>query len=360
MKVWIFPKIKTPTQSTSHMHGIDRRFDPPHFRPTVTMPAQSTRKELLDIVDQAEILLAKLQYQDILDDWSDSDSEDSLSTTSDDDTISLSSSTPSPLSPLSPLSSMGGTSELDNSSISSVDTTLPYDRLRDTIQALRDEVKRARVLHKPDEPPPQASQLHMLVHHEEHCPHLFRQKLHVNPEVFDDILDHISNHPNFQNQSNNPQLPVSIQLAIFLNRAGHYGNAITLENVAQWAGVSVGSVVNCTNRVMIAVLDAHDQFICFPAGNSEDADLARKFAESRTCPEWKGGFLAIDGSTVNLFTKPGYYGETFFDRKSNYSLGCQVIYFFHLHAKINLILGDHLAPQPPDCWLLSWSSRECQ
>jgi hypothetical protein len=120
----------------------------------------------------------------------------------------------------------------------------------------------------------------MLVHHEEHRPHLFRQKLHVNPEIFDDILDQISDHLIFHNQSHNPQLPVSIQLAIFLNRAGHYGNAISLEDVAQWAGVSIGSVINCTNCVMIALLEKHDQFIFFPEGDSEDAELARQFVES--------------------------------------------------------------------------------
>ncbi|KAG2059839.1 hypothetical protein BDR06DRAFT_867302, partial [Suillus hirtellus] len=141
----------------------------------------------------------------------------------------------------------------------------------------------------------------------------FQQKLHVSPEIFDDILDYISDHPIFQSKSNNPQLPISIQLTIFLNRAGHYDNAITLEDVAQWAGVSVGSMVNCTNHVMIVVLDTHDQFICFPAANFEDVDLACKFAESHTYPEWKGGFLAIDGSTMNVFIKPGYYGETFYD-----------------------------------------------
>ncbi|KAG2336457.1 hypothetical protein BDR05DRAFT_896703, partial [Suillus weaverae] len=229
----------------------------------------------------------------------------------------------------------------DSSSDKSDNIAAPYNRLQDTIAALRDEVKRARVLHKPDEPPPRAPQLHMLVHHEEHRPHLFRQKLRVNLEIFDDILDDISDHPIFQNQSNNPQLPISIQLAIFLNRAGHYGNAITLEDVAQWAGVSVGSVVNCTNRVMVVVLDAHDQFICFPAGDSEDSDLAWKFAESRTCPEWRGGFLAIDGSTMDLFTKPGYYGETFYDRKSKYSLGCQAVILPH-----NLLIVDYSLGHP--------------
>ncbi|KAG2059217.1 hypothetical protein BDR06DRAFT_860497, partial [Suillus hirtellus] len=71
----------------------------------------------------------------------------------------------------------------------------------------------------------------------------FHQKLHVDPIMFDDILNQISNHQIFSNQSNNPQLPISIQLTIFLNHAGHYSNVISLEDVAQWAGISVGSVV---------------------------------------------------------------------------------------------------------------------
>ncbi|KAG2751392.1 hypothetical protein P692DRAFT_201838976 [Suillus brevipes Sb2] len=166
----------------------------------------------------------------------------------------------------------------------------------------------------------------MLVHHEEHRPELFRQKLRVNSEIFDDILNQISGHPIFQNNSNNPQLPVSIQLAIFLNHAGHYGNAITVEDVAQWAGVSVGSVVNCTNHVMVALLEEHNQFISFLEDNSEDAHLARKWAELKTCPEWRGGYLAIDGSTIELFAKPGYFGEVKFIMPHNllivdYSLG---------------------------------------
>ncbi|KAG1728035.1 uncharacterized protein EDB91DRAFT_1253620 [Suillus paluster] len=190
------------------------------------MPRQSTHKEILDIVDQATLSLAKLQYQDILDDLSDSDSD--FGTDSESDSEDLLSSTLDDIS----------TINLD-SSLSSSDCALPYGRLHDTIAALHDEVERAHVLHKPDEPPPQAPQLHMLVHHEEHCPELFRQKLQVNPEIFDDILDHISSHPIFQNGSNNPQLPISIQLAIFLNWAGHYGNAITLQDVTQWAGICV-------------------------------------------------------------------------------------------------------------------------
>ncbi|KAG2064094.1 hypothetical protein BDR04DRAFT_1182220 [Suillus decipiens] len=192
----------------------------------------------------------------------------------------------------------------------------------------------------------------MLVHHKEHCPHLFWQKHHVNPEIFDDILNYISDHFIFQNQSNNPQLPVSIQLAIFLNWAGHYGNAITLEDVAQWACVCVGSMVNCTNCVMIA-------FVCFLADNSEDADLACKFAESCTCPEWKSGFLVIDGSTMDLFTKASYYGETFFDRKPKYSLGYQAVILPHNLFIMDYALGhprNHADLLPDGHWV--WADSE--
>ncbi|KIK96222.1 hypothetical protein PAXRUDRAFT_138979, partial [Paxillus rubicundulus Ve08.2h10] len=157
-----------------------------------------------------------------------------------------------------------------------------------------------------------------------HHPHLFHQRVRVNPEIFDYILDHISDHPIFSSGgSQNCQLPIAIQLAIFLNHAGHYGNAISPEYVAQWTGISVGSVINCTNRVMVAISDQHDTFIQFPGLNSEDVAHARVYMQNCSCPEWGNGILAADGSPFCLFAKPAMHGETFFDHKSNYSLNCQ-------------------------------------
>ncbi|KAG2752748.1 hypothetical protein P692DRAFT_20871074 [Suillus brevipes Sb2] len=136
------------------------------------MPRQSTHKEILDIVDQATLLLAKLQYQDILDNWfdsnsdsgtdsdsdsdSDSGSKDLLSSTLDDiSTIDLSFnslSTPSSLPPL-PYDRNFRFFHF-NSSDSSNNNALPYTRLHDTIATLCDEVEKACVLHKPNEPTP--------------------------------------------------------------------------------------------------------------------------------------------------------------------------------------------------------------
>lgn len=219
-----------------------------------------------------------------------------------------------------------------NSSVNSIVIHEQFAQLLGSLTALRDEVEMTRVLHQPDEPPMRAPQIQLLDHFTIHRPHLFQKKLRVSPEIFDDILDEISNDPIFHNQSNNPQLPVAIQLAIFLNRAGHYGNAISNEDVCQWAGVSIGSVTNCTNRVMMALLAKHDKFIFFPALDSDDAGHSRKYVQDNTCPEWRNGILAADGSLINLCDKPGLYGETFYSRKSQYSLNCQVFYFILFYS----------------------------
>ncbi|KIK77970.1 hypothetical protein PAXRUDRAFT_775275 [Paxillus rubicundulus Ve08.2h10] len=67
-----------------------------------------------------------------------------------------------------------------------------------------------------------ASQLILLNHLAEHRPWLFCKKLQVDPDIFDRILDQISDHPIFSSgTSQKYQLPVAIQLSIFLNCAGH-------------------------------------------------------------------------------------------------------------------------------------------
>jgi hypothetical protein len=92
-----------------------------------------------------------------------------------------------------------------------------------------------------------------------------------------------------------------IQLAIFLNCACHYGNAATIQDIADWAGISVGSIYNCTNCVMIAIALLHDLAI---SRNLHDPDCIREKAkakESRTCGEWRDGYLTSDGSCFSLF-----------------------------------------------------------
>jgi hypothetical protein len=182
------------------------------------MPSQSTSScgELLNQLDQAALALSQLRYNCAVQELDELLSE---SSTSDSD-LDLSLMVITPPSPLTPILADMSDSDLSGDEINPI-TTAHFHQLQDSIAALRDEVEKAHALHclhKPDEPPPQAPLLHLLVHFREHHPHLFQHKLRVNPEIFDDILDLISNHPIFHNQSdlNNLQLPAAMQLAIFL------------------------------------------------------------------------------------------------------------------------------------------------
>lgn len=282
------------------------------------MPCVSEKNKLLSKIDtlKLDVMTRRKENLQRRANEEEYDSEDE-----DRDLIFL-----TPLTPLTPfLSDFGSESDQSWESFDSTEArNQHYERLLGAIEALRDEVERARVLTRIAVPLLHASQLHLLDHFADYRPHLFRQRVRVNPEIFDCILNRISDNPVFKSRSNRLQLPVAVQLAIFLNRAGHYGNAISTEDVAQWAGISVGSVVNCTNRVMAALLDQHDEFVFMPSEGSLDAELARMFVEAKSCTAWRGGIFAVDGSTFNLFEKPSLYGETFYDRKSRYSLNCQV------------------------------------
>ena len=310
------------------------------------MPRKSYRAELLEKIDRLELKVSESRRAYLENEHnglaSDVDGE------SDDD-FDMIITPPTPIMPL-----LGSDLEADDDFTPSEQREQRYRRFLDAIRALRDEIQKARVLQPVGVPLLRSPQLHLLEHYADFRPHLFRTRLRVEPRIFDRILDQISDHDIFQSRSNNPQLPVAIQLAIFLKRAGHYGNGCTPESLPEWAGVTVGSVINCTNRVMVAILDQHDEFIKIPASDSEDMEISRKWVEERSCRGWRNGVFAADGSTINLFQKPSIYGETFYDQKSSYSLNCQVNKMYHcwvittdsMHQKLvimphNLLVADY-------------------
>ncbi len=153
-------------------------------------------------------------------------------------------------------------------------------------------------------------------------PHLFQKRLRVSPLIFDCLVELIKDHNIFHNNTHCPQHPPHVQLAIFLLRVGHYGNASSPEYVAQWAGVSVGTVINVTYCCLIAFLALHDKAVMMPP--EEEKERAKEYMEHVTCPEWRNGFLLADGMKFTLFQKPGLHGEAWFDKNKNYSINCQV------------------------------------
>jgi hypothetical protein len=188
------------------------------------------------------------------------------------------SSSPSSLSSASSLSSDIATSDLSGSpsrsthlghtSSSSEDFDTLEDKLSEQwdaqVQALAIHLLSARVL-EASPPVNKSGQLHLyLDDFRDNHPDLFRKKLRVSPVVFDRLAELIQDHPIFHNNSNVPQHPIHTQLAVFLVRLGHYGNASSPEYVAQWAGVCVGTVINATYRCLIAFLALHDEVVMMP------------------------------------------------------------------------------------------------
>jgi hypothetical protein len=289
------------------------------------MPTTSKRERMLEELLEYHIREKRIRtmylVSELLSDLPDTDLDDESG--GSDSSIS-SVSTPSSASVDIDSDSSQLSSRLDSSD--SEDLDLFEDKLFQCwdaqVQALAIRLLTARVL-EARPPVKKVGQLDLyLTDFRNDHPGRFQKKLRVSPTVFDHLVERIEDHEIFHNNSNVPQLPVPVQLAILLVRLGHYGNASAPEYVAQWAGVSVGTVINSTYRCFVAFLALHDEAVTFPP--EEEKELAKDYVAAATCPEWRNGFLLADGTKFPLFQKPGLHGEAWFDKNKNYSIDCQV------------------------------------
>ena len=120
-------------------------------------------------------------------------------------------------------------------------------------------------------------------------------------------------------------MPVEEQVAIALYRFGHFGNGVALVQVVNWAGVGYGTVDDCTRRVVTALTsNSFRAATIYPPTTEERLEAADWVYSIVPREEWSLGRTGVDGSLIPLFQRPGHYGSSFFDRKSNYSLNIQV------------------------------------
>ena len=152
----------------------------------------------------------------------------------------------------------------------------------------------------------------------------FKNMLRVSPFVFEFILLLIKDHPVFTNNSNNPQAPVDVQLAVTLYRMGRFGNGASLEDTARNAGCSEGAVENYTNRCFEAIESLHDVFVrrLTSAEKEKEKEWMDQHLGFRGL--WREGYLMYDGTIVVFYAKPGKDGDAYYTRKANYGLNVQV------------------------------------
>lgn len=151
----------------------------------------------------------------------------------------------------------------------------------------------------------------------------FRRIVRVSPPVFAVLVSYLESTPLFRPDPKSRRiLNTKEHLAIFMKRAGHYGNGASIAEIAEWAGVSTGTVVNVTWRVQIAFMYYHDEQVRWP--NAQEKRAAKEFTVARTCNEWNGAFLAVDGTAIKLFQKPALFGESWYNKDSIYAMSLQV------------------------------------
>ncbi|KAL7283097.1 hypothetical protein ACG7TL_002522 [Trametes sanguinea] len=155
-------------------------------------------------------------------------------------------------------------------------------------------------------------------------PEIFRSYLRLTPECFDALVEAIRDNSIFRNRSNNHQAPVAVQAAIALYRFGHYGNAASVMKVALTFGVSYGFVQLATSRFMSACCSEDFRFASVHWPTTAVKNNAKEEV-AQVCPGWKNGWCMVDGTLVPLFQRPGIFGNTWFDRKANYSMNVQIV-----------------------------------
>lgn len=144
----------------------------------------------------------------------------------------------------------------------------------------------------------------------------------MNQRSFYFILNQIENNPIFHNNSTNVQTDVRIQLAVVLERVGCDGNGVSVGRTASRMGIAAGTVQLFTFRVMKSIMELKDRFVKWPS--EEERRVCSQYMDDKYC--LKGAIGIIDGSHFHFSQRPAVDGETYWTRKSHYSINTQVIY----------------------------------
>ena len=117
------------------------------------------------------------------------------------------------------------------------------------------------------------------------------------------------------------QLPIPLQLLIFLRRIGSEGTEASYTKLAVFFGIGAGTVSVVVRRVQNAFLEHYDELVSWPSleGKSLMKEQIKVEYGFQNC------IGIIDGTIIIMDEKPLKYGESYYCRKNCYSLNVQVV-----------------------------------
>ncbi|EIM79004.1 uncharacterized protein STEHIDRAFT_151067 [Stereum hirsutum FP-91666 SS1] len=104
---------------------------------------------------------------------------------------------------------------------------------------------------------------------------------------------------------------------------GRYGNGSSITDVARMSGYSEGAVELFTDRCLDALMSLHDILYIEEKLGFEGSS-------------WREGWIMYDGTIIVLYARPGLDGASYYTRKCNYGLNCQIG-----NCPSNLRIGDY-------------------
>lgn len=166
-----------------------------------------------------------------------------------------------------------------------------------------------------------------LYHYKTSRPDIFRQEVRMYPQTFDLLVLQLAKMSVFYNQDGPPQIAVEKQVLITLRQLGSYGNGVSLEKCSHWAGVGKGTIELITRRVLVAIHTStlREDHVRWPPLGPEREEAKQWVEDRANSVLWRDGWCMIAGTFVPIYTKPHYFGESWYDRKSNYSMNVQII-----------------------------------
>ncbi|KAI9103908.1 hypothetical protein DFS34DRAFT_710922, partial [Phlyctochytrium arcticum] len=148
----------------------------------------------------------------------------------------------------------------------------------------------------------------------------FKDEMCMSRSAFHSLLGLISPDPLFITTSIRKPMTIQLQLTIALCRFGHSGNASAIGQTARFWGVSEGSVVNATKRVIVAIWRLRERYLYWPRAE-ERREISRRVEEASGFPSCIG---FVDGTHIPLYHNPVKDGSDYFNRKMSYSLAAMI------------------------------------
>ncbi|KAI7964478.1 hypothetical protein MJO29_002576 [Puccinia striiformis f. sp. tritici] len=151
----------------------------------------------------------------------------------------------------------------------------------------------------------------------------FRQAARTSKDGFVQVLEKIVGNPVFHRGGGGgrwAQLPIAHQLALTLERLGSNGNGASVGRFSRNLQVGRGTVIKVSCRVIAALVSLGRMYVQWP-----NRERRAEISEVLRMEGFEGCMGFVDGTTIPLFQRPGFDGETFFDRKKRYSLNAQIV-----------------------------------